>query len=53
VFDGLEGIRVIQTATVPVGLMVARLLADWGDEYCGTAITLPVWQGGFSNDMSR
>ncbi len=30
--DGLEGIRVIQTATVLAGPMAARLLADWGAE---------------------
>jgi crotonobetainyl-CoA:carnitine CoA-transferase CaiB-like acyl-CoA transferase len=32
VIDGLEGIRVIQTATVLAGPMAARLLADWGAE---------------------
>ena len=31
-FDGLEGIRVIQIATVLAGPMAARLLADWGAE---------------------
>ena len=30
--DGLEKIRVIQTATVLAGPMAARLLADWGAE---------------------
>ena len=30
--DGLQGIRVIQTATVLAGPMAARLLADWGAE---------------------
>ncbi len=30
--DGLEGIRVIQAATVLAGPMAARLLADWGAE---------------------
>ncbi|ETX03057.1 MAG: hypothetical protein ETSY1_01425 [Candidatus Entotheonella factor] len=30
--DGLDGIRVIQTATVLAGPMAARLLADWGAE---------------------
>ena len=30
--EGLEGIRVIQTATVLAGPMAARLLADWGAE---------------------
>ena len=30
--NGLEGIRVIQTATVLAGPMAARLLADWGAE---------------------
>jgi crotonobetainyl-CoA:carnitine CoA-transferase CaiB-like acyl-CoA transferase len=32
VVNGLEGIRVIQTATVLAGPMAARLLADWGAE---------------------
>ncbi len=30
--DGLQGITVIQTATVLAGPMAARLLADWGAE---------------------
>jgi crotonobetainyl-CoA:carnitine CoA-transferase CaiB-like acyl-CoA transferase len=30
--DGLQGIRVIQTATVLAGPMAARLLGDWGAE---------------------
>ena len=44
--DGLEGIRVIQTATVLAGPMAARLLADWGAEVI--RVERPV--GG---DMSR
>jgi len=46
VVDGLEGIRVIQTATVLAGPMAARLLADWGAEVI--RVERPV--GG---DMSR
>src|SRR5687768_17445479 len=30
VVEGLQGIQVIQTATVLAGPMAARLLADWG-----------------------
>ena len=44
--DGLEKIRVIQTATVLAGPMAARLLADWGAEVI--RVERPV--GG---DMSR
>lgn len=44
--EGLEGIRVIQTATVLAGPMAARLLADWGAEVI--RVERPV--GG---DMSR
>jgi crotonobetainyl-CoA:carnitine CoA-transferase CaiB-like acyl-CoA transferase len=46
VVDGLEKIRVIQTATVLAGPMAARLLADWGAEVI--RVERPV--GG---DMSR
>ena len=44
--NGLEGIRVIQLATVLAGPMAGRLLADWGAEVI--RVERPV--GG---DMSR
>jgi crotonobetainyl-CoA:carnitine CoA-transferase CaiB-like acyl-CoA transferase len=50
VVEGLQGIQVIQTATVLAGPMAARLLADWGADV--VRVERPA-SGDMSRQMSR